>query len=1100
MATQDRPIDLERSYIPMDPNAFPETMHATGEEDTPENRIPVIVYDGFNFLPTQYGYASFFGVGTKIDIEALESRIDDIFIVQTDALRNILVALSEDGIWTKEGNATGTWSHIVTLVLPTGDVHNKWTRCVIGNEVFMYQQGGPGYYVMNSGNSFVPTIVIPTFLNMEGQIGIFKAGGRLGFWDSDGSVSWSDVDFKNDFVPSLTTGAANSKFQQVVGKITAILQHGNGFIIYSTKSVVVVVRSADANYFWASDTVFNNNGISYYNQVVMGQPDTTHYAYTTFGFVKIENGRPEYIIAEVFSYIKEKREPVYLTILEGRFLFIGIIDEDLIFPEVTFTNVEVPASFVTWAAGAAAVLDPNGEGECNALAGGNNQEGTNLFNAHGWTSRGQATADESVPIFEDHLASVFEVAKIKAWKTFNPSTFGSDLYFSSTAFDDGSITKIDSSGNEFMVPSVSPKGLEEDPNAFEHIEDNEFNFYFKQEMLWHAEERMYEDWKFAIVHKIHSDVTVPHITYVPIQPIIGETTDHPEHEFGPYVSPTFQSEANRFYGFSSTDKSAWLQRSLTKGVNVKVIENLKTTITNNDQLRWELLAATTTSFGISSLVQQHIQYETYDGLIGVIESEGSIPGLIGATHAIGAFDSFTVTGAHFANSGTTEAPGIQNAATIRSVATDVVLELDGHADVTVTATFLPWKGYFSWPVTSSTNSVYYYQGGVGYFTELGVENPQDFAFNTFAPSQVVNLTIGSGVYRDKNVVVQSFNTPTFEEVSIDTCLHKELGFTKIKSKGHYEGDTLVEDTEAGTIDDEPSALTFLLTLFGAANEAAMWAIGGVSNKVDFLHTFDFILNPDPTTYLEVALAFGATGGENTGAEEADYTDVCEGSPSPDPTKQFSFNGDNVSSGSPFLCTIPTVFIDGEDFTFEGQVLELPPGSFLLQDGSIEPLYPTFAGAFVYDLQYKKWGKMGQDYKCLLDYSPINTEAGDKTIPIDLFGVNGGALLTDGSIAIFTKTPSESIARYGKIGYFRQGFTDIETLELQFRGGATGSVTVECSIDGKNVDGSLTVSENFSNTNFHVMGVSRSAKWFNVVLRGFYDLKGLQFKGRKKGKR
>lgn len=1047
MAVVDKVIDLERSYVPMDPNGYPETMHATHMEDLPEHIIPVICYDGFNFLPTQYGYSSYFGVNSKIEIDALTSRIDDIFIVQTDALRNILVALAEDGIWTKEGNASGAWSNIVPLTLPTGSIHLKWTKCVIGSDILMYQEGGASAYVINTGNSFIPTAFVPSFLNMAGQMGIFKAGGRLGFWDSDNSVSWANADSYSDFTPSLETGAGNAKFQQVVGKIVAILQHGNGFIIYCTKSVVVVVRSADANYFWSSDTVFNNNGISYYNQVVMGQPDTTHFAYTTFGFAHIENGKAEYILAEIFSYLKEKREPVYLRILEGRYLFLEIIDADLIFPEVTFTNVEVEATTITWPAGVAAINSPATNLD-STMAGANNIEGSFLNVNNGWTSRSQATDPEVVPIWEDHLSSMFDPTKIKLWKAYNPSTFGNEQYFRTQTYTLGGITKIDGSGTEYFLPPVVPKA----PGvaSYMHVENNELNFFFKQEMLWYAEDRMYADWEYAITHKDH--LTIYHRndglgSPITVTGIGQESPIFTTHEYGPYVVPQFLYESNRYYGTppagSPIRYSAWLQRSLRKNVTVNVIEKQQLEVTLGPIIGWALSSG--------SFSADLPAYASYSLMMATLATDAAAAAAANAAQYAADVPGQTIT---------------YSAMTITESPTTRVITV-------------------RWDRTFSINA--------------GVDHPELVLSCVAGPT---DIGFGEDIYYSILDTYQSFNTPTFVLSDAAVCINEELGYTKVKSKGHYAGGVLVDDTVNLYTHDEAGALTALLAS-GYPNEAAIWAAVGASDKAGCIAAYNAILGQSFTSYLDIldTLSPGwEIGGTSALAEAADYTDQCAATTSPVEKKKFAVNGTDVQSGAPFLVIPPTVTIDGVNYTFGDQILILPESSFLLQDGSIEPLYPLFHGAFVYDLQYKKWGKMGQDYKLLLDYSPVNTEAGDKTITFDLFGVNAGALLADGTIAIFDKFPTASLMRYGKIGYLRRGFTDIETVRLEFRDVATGSITIECSLDGKNPDVALTVSENFSNTNVHAMGVSRSAVWFNIVIQGIFDLKNMQFIGRKKGKR
>lgn len=1050
MATQDRVIDLERTYIPMDPNGFPETMHATGEEDAPEARIPVICYDGYNFLPTQYGYASFFGVNSKLDITDLDSRVDDLFIVQTETLSNILVALAEDGIWTKVGSTSGAWSHIITLAIPSGtDVHLNWSKCVIGNEIILYRQGEEHVWRMHAANSFVPTEATPTFLNMEGQLGIFKAGGRLGFWDSDGSIGWSDVDDLTDFTPSIETGAGNTKFQQIHGKIVTVRQHGTGFIIYCTKSVVLVARGSDANFFWISEAVFTGNGISYKDQVAVGQPDTVHFVYTTFGFAKIENGKAEYVLAEVFSYVKEKKEPVFLQVLEGRFLFLSIISADLIFPEVGFIDVPVPETVITFQEGSEGAAAPE-DGLDNAILGGNNQEGTYLYRVNGFTTRTQASTENSVPIWEDHISTVFQMEKILAWKNYSGATFGSRAYFDGLTFNAGiGITRIDGSGTEYFIPSVVPKVPE--TTAYEYTEDNTFNFFWKQEMAWYAEDKMFVDFKESIIQKSHLTYSIPFVdgpaySSAAITDAFGDI-ENTERTLGTYVDPSFVTESNRYYGFPSEGSpqafSAWLQRSLMVDCIVKVTET--TTVVNGTSVELGWIRVTSTNGGPNCPTG----YSSYAG----IPSAGTLGGIL-------AFSSGS-SNYTYPNLIKTESASPQR----QVVFTGTVYLNDVDSGSPVNISFLPYDSALSATVT------------------INFETP----------------SIGTPVYKTIRTQEQTFGIPFFEATDYNVCENKELGFTKVRAKGHYTDGVRIEDAAVPGARTEENALTVLLGLFNVSTEAEMWAAFGNSDKPTFIAHFNSIASTSFSTYVELA-DYGSPGWDISlpSAEAVDYNDQCDMSLS---EHGATFNGTSIAVPTPFSMDNRTapVTIGGVEFA-SPEFAVLPASSFLLQDGSIEPIYPTFAGAFVYDIQYKKWGKMGLDYKVLLDYSPLNSEAGDKRITSDIFGVFSGAMLATKKIALFDKFPDASLMRYGKIGYYRHGFTDCEGVELQFRNSSTGSITVEGSIDGKNLDSRVSTAINFANTNIVNEGFSLSAKWFNVAIQGIFDLKHLVFLGRKKGRR
>lgn len=121
---------------------------------------------------------------------------------------------------------------------------------------------------------------------MKGQIGIFKAGTRLGFWDSANSVSWSSTFSVKDFTPSLETLAGNMIFSEVVGRITTILEKCDGFVIYSSATIIVVTFDIYGALVWSGKKVLDS-GIINPRSVCFGSSNEEHYAFTTAGIIKL---------------------------------------------------------------------------------------------------------------------------------------------------------------------------------------------------------------------------------------------------------------------------------------------------------------------------------------------------------------------------------------------------------------------------------------------------------------------------------------------------------------------------------------------------------------------------------------------------------------------------------------------------------------------------------------------------------------------------------------------------------------------------------------------------------------------------------------------
>lgn len=194
---------------------------------------------------------------------------------------------------------------------------------------------------------------VPSFLNMAGQMGIFRANGRLGFWDSDNSISWSSLYDLTDFTPAVETLAGNSTFLSVVGRIVNILPQGEGFIIYATKSIVGVRSSkANVNILWEANQITAEAGIVYPFQVTTGLTELEHYAFTNTGIKRIgdynalkQSHTIEEIATEIFDFLKESKEPVRLDFLGGRFLFFSLINDNYINGRV-LNKIDVANSYI----------------------------------------------------------------------------------------------------------------------------------------------------------------------------------------------------------------------------------------------------------------------------------------------------------------------------------------------------------------------------------------------------------------------------------------------------------------------------------------------------------------------------------------------------------------------------------------------------------------------------------------------------------------------------------------------------------------------------------------------------------------------------------
>ena len=174
-------IDVTKTFVPLDPKVFPQSMHGTQGEDSPEQKIPVMAYEGKNILPTAQGYSSYFGISRTLDIDALPARCDKIFILQNEFYRNILIALTESGIYVKQGNTVGAWTQVVVMSPAADDsAHYDWTTTVINQKLYAYRQGHPSYQlIVGHGRIWMisPTFFHP-FLRWRTQLNSLTSMGE----------------------------------------------------------------------------------------------------------------------------------------------------------------------------------------------------------------------------------------------------------------------------------------------------------------------------------------------------------------------------------------------------------------------------------------------------------------------------------------------------------------------------------------------------------------------------------------------------------------------------------------------------------------------------------------------------------------------------------------------------------------------------------------------------------------------------------------------------------------------------------------------------------------------------------------------------------
>lgn len=1243
-------VDITKSFLPGDPNAFVQNLVNTDREDGEEKTFPLLPYEGYNFLPTAYGYKSFFGTNSELGIEALASRAQFVLLYQIPTFKSRLIALCEDGIWvaTADGQLT-VWTQVVTHTFDP-DVFEEWTWCIIENVLYMYKQGTAqvyrtaigtwavtsgnvgnpsdyqtfaiaenatlGYFVSgqtygiyvaykeNGGNRYSPSVeflgnfspvaascslqinitgskpeagidyviyivdatagftfveivstgpilitsltgtiredilvysgfalsdtgtgtgdfdaaawevyvqytgvsvtyrdkqllgtstpgtnvditvdnpytipesgnfrmilrqvasstyyykdftaavsyvatsltgftaatlgtlpdvypldpisltndltitsFVPSFLNMSGQMGIFRAGLRLGMWDSANSVSWSSNLDLTDFTPSIENLAGNTIFGSVVGRIIHCRGHGEGFVVYSTKSIVGATFSATGNLLWDGKKILDNTGISFSRAVCCGKTDSEHYVFATTGIYTIGKYNAlagkydaEPVLVEVYDLLKESRDPVYMTVLQDRYLCFSLIDDTYISGKLSFYTgyVNPYEIIVDWY-----VPDDGPSTGTETLLP---EQFYEIIRNELGGKRGKSRDGKWIPLYTVSFDRM-DTGYYAFWYEYFPGTITGLLsYFVRDPFIDtvtdsltgGEITTNfdppDASGHRGTV--VTYTGVrafygQYDSNITDRAYKNVQTAIFNQRQEWDYFQRhqltnvtylrliRHQNISYSAPYSIGSAPTLnPTSTVDTVLGtfITGEGNNEWITNRGPAVDAALEVILRR------TFTKAW--RVTKRQVTVETREGVGDGITYADTALYttEVLDPLVPSWPAS-----FYNYITYKKV-----SDNSIVG--------DGYDYNYRNGSGDSQYSTEYSFSITPAS------------IFGHAP--------PSDGTYYRGIGTSISD-----GGSGYthsieWSNLFYDNAR--TKTTVTTTYIIEEITGTYGYSEMRATVTRWD--------------------RIKDNlyGNFE---ILESVTA-------SAMT-----------PDVWSGNYPTDRGTGRNFIDAYAGYKAVTAVD--LAAGKVGSYSPYGVDANGTTT----------------------------TVPTGF-STEGITSLHTSFTLPGTSFLLQTGSIEAVYPTFTGSLVYDLHLKKWGKYKGDHKLLIETTPLNTASYGSISYTDL-GANAGIFATDGLIRLFDSVPNDSWIRYGKIGYYRLGMSNLLEVRASMRNPSDFVVVTESSMDGKVLD----MSKNTYTYHYDEVVAEDyldiSARWHTVKIAGNFDLTGLEVRATLAGRR
>lgn len=1151
MSSRSKFVQINRSLIVLDPNTMPVNLGHATREDYPEQAFPALAYDGKNILPTALGYTSYFGENTRLNIgDGLkEVKVQHIFQYQAVNMRTLSIALCETGIYianSSEGPNSFNWQLVVDLSADFVEgVRRLWTFCVISNRLYMYQQGNGFFYALVNGAEYqeieIPSAITgatieqawyhevsqtgllrykPNFINMEGQVGIFKGGNRLGFWDSDGAVAWSSATQIYDFTPSATTFAGITKFTDVVGRITLILQHGTGFIIYATRSIVLVSPITGSPEKWSGRAIFSDVGVVFDSQVALGQPDSVHYAITSAGLCRISGGVPEILETEVMDYIRNNNEIYAISFVDSRYIFIHATNTfDSALPEI---DVEVLKD----SKGNKFVFPKPVQPETN-------YEDVVLGIVNGTSPSQQLEFSEAQEPDAGMILPKDNEALLPCWEL---KTVRTNL--TESAIPGSVLTRVDPMPD---MPSFGFPGSKYDWNTkssakLQYVGKAELDAYYYDLVRTGIDLGPTE-----FLEAMNEEL-----------PKILELQSISERAANRIGSGVNSPSAGNWLGVVAPSSSA-LETRWTEGKFVLFKETLNNVI--------DEFSSKVTDCGIQILAQKTD-----------VEISGTVTGMRESVRDFG-FESMTVAIVY----GAASKPGGLDT---KYGSSAVAISLDAYPIDTQSAKILAAKASkrapegLNWesrigqnvsdirskcslgaqpaepiPVAHIVNDVWVESTTVGGPGLDGAKVASVLGWSVPTIQEAINGGEGgSGSPECRNTFEQgnrtlfaSLSSPPNNAIAGGTAFYSvntreaTLDSWDVCSEPSWLSSVTGERVYAGShgyhsvqvsafpLSDPEQIATKVMQAFALQGTLPEFLLVEARAKVlevmrtkrrmrtlegygfSIERTKDFSRFPDPIPLLEAEVSgygyypYGGFSFRKTHSRSifkpCGYSNypVIVGPPREiDPGEvKITLPGAGAGDGAgkpkpPYIWDYP-------------ETIPLDPNYVLFQEGTFAPYYPTYEEAVVLDTQLNKWGRYNTPHKYVYNLLPMNRT--DQTIvPTEAGTMRAGALGLEGYCSIFTSENPASKITYGKIGDYRLGWTKATKTVAQFAYASNCYIVVETSLDGEAIDESLSQAVTVEGTRRIEMPFTLAGKWFNIRFEGTFDLVGLSLESEAKSRR
>lgn len=1140
MSSKSFVVDLKQSMVIIDPNDFPQNLGATYFEDRPTDMGPVVAYEAANVMPTQVGYRSFFDISKSLPLGNLPSLTQKVIVYQNSNLETLLLALGEYGI--KLGRPTagvvGDWVTLLdTSATAVEGVRRLWTSAIITNKLYLYQQRATKFYAIvnpaeydEQGASLIAGATItkksltygagllevtPSFLNLSGQVGLFRAKNRLGFWDSDNAVAWSSAVAIEDFTPSTETFAGITTFADVQGRITLVLGSGDGFVIYASRSIVQASPIPDSPERWKGSAIMSEVGVAFDTQVVAAQPDQLHFCITQAGLLQVSNGDVKYLVPEVIDYLAANSPSLSLSMLEGRYLFI----HSLVSAPTGVYEVESNSITLADGTGTHYVFPKPAPVEAVVGGKGSNEWLYNLATGAG-ESRG-AIADfepitESLPLLTPNETILTPCYNVRG--------FDSNLV-------DFPFTLVERDAVEVQSKLVTWQVFDVDPAHYQPLHDQTSYYLDAQqtdlagEDLQVALSTILDRWGTHLQRQ--ADFTAA----LPLTKEYSESKPA-EHALYDYYPPgTSVSWDNELFYKHRV-------RGYIRGEDLAVESNeCRTRVFHTGQRDVEV----TYNFTGEERIEGNLYYAFFDGI--------NVTQEIGWTYTTEGGD---VSGTEDLSTQRTKAYIAYSLTAAQRALLNAKIGAWSDWSGVYPNNFLEAGSYTTFADDLSVGARWIAQC-LGYLVlehapeAIFARSPSALSLEEFK-AQVLGSLAGTmyeaNLARVRNDPSSPWLIPPV--LTFDSLVPNLGPVCKLITTASYEGGITmhlyadmpgmpVNNPNTYGIDWEFYQRISLGTLVSEVDNSDPWT-SGQRLAILSLHGQPMHSEGGKTHVIEgtISIGYEYVPAEFDAAEEVTVYEMDLSGWGIQPSGGFSFRKTH-SRRSSTSCPMPGAAISiasGEppsldDYVEEGggfqypslnpprlddwessgpgfnwtypTTLPLPAQSALFQKGSLALYYPTYKEAVVLDLLLEKFGVFSADHKLVYGLSPVNRV--DNTIsPVPDKGLLGGSLSSEGKCTIFAEGNPQAYIVYGKLGFYRRGVTFATACRAHFNGPATGSIIVEASVDGVTVDRSLSYAIELENQRAAILNFTRRAKWFNIKIEGQFHLTYLEFLGEARGRR